>query len=64
MKRNIFQLICWSLGVLLFLSACSDNDGSDTIYIPNAGALVKVNFYIEDEPYVETYCKSDCKALS
>ena len=56
MKRNIFQLICWSLGVLLFLSACSDNDGSDnTIYIPNAGALVKVNFYIEDEPYVETF---------
>lgn len=55
MKRNIFQPICWLLGVLLVLSACSDNDSSDTIYIPNAGALVKVNFYIEDKPYVESF---------
>ena len=55
MKRNIFLFICWSLGVLLALSACNDSDGGNTIYIPNAGALVKVNFYIEDEPYVETF---------
>lgn len=55
MKRNIFQLICWLVSVLLISSACSDNDSSDTIYIPNAGALVKVNFYIEDKPYIETF---------
>lgn len=55
MKRNLFQLMCGSLVMLLALCACNDNDGSDTIYIPNAGALVKVNFYIEEEPYVETF---------
>lgn len=55
MKRNIFQLMCWMLGVLFTLAACSDNENSNTIYIPNAGALVKVNFYIEDEPHVETF---------
>lgn len=55
MKRNIFQSICWSLCTWLILSACNDNDNSDTIYIPNAGALVKVNFYIEEEPHVETF---------
>ncbi|WP_294587833.1 discoidin domain-containing protein [uncultured Bacteroides sp.] len=55
MKRNIFQSICWLLGGLLTLSACDDNNSSDTIYIPNAGAVVKVNFYIEDEPHVESF---------
>lgn len=55
MKRNIYQSICWSLGLLLAFSACSDDESDNTIYIPNAGALVKVNFYIEDEPYVETF---------
>lgn len=55
MKRNIFQSICWLLGGLLTLSACDDSNSSDTIYIPNAGAMVKVNFYIEDEPHVESF---------
>ena len=55
MKRNIFKSICWSLGLLVTLSACSDDESDNTIYIPNAGTLVKVNFYIEDEPHVETF---------
>ena len=55
MKRNISQLMCWLLGVLLVLSACSDSNSSDTIYIPNAGTLVKVNFYIEDKPHIESF---------
>lgn len=37
------------------LSACSDNDGDTTVYIPNAGAIVKANFYITDEPDVRTF---------
>ncbi len=56
MKRNIFlSAACLSLGLLLAFSACSDDESSNGIYIPNAGAIVKVNYYIEDEPHVETF---------
>lgn len=34
---------------------CSDSNGDDTVYIPNAGAVVKANFYITDEPDVRTF---------
>lgn len=40
---------------IISLSACSDNDGDTTVYIPNAGAIVKANFYITDEPDVRTF---------
>lgn len=39
----------------IVLAACSDDDSSGAIYIPNAGTAVKANFYIEDEPYVHTF---------
>lgn len=56
MKRNIYQTISGCLlGTLLAVSACNDNDGTNTVYIPDAGTLVKVNYYIEDEPHVETF---------
>lgn len=37
------------------MCACSDNDGDNTVYIPNAGSIVKANFYISDEPDVRTF---------
>ena len=57
MKQNILQTIsgCLLGTLLLALPACNDNDGTHTVYIPNAGTLVKVNYYIEDEPHVETF---------
>ncbi|MDE6528074.1 MAG: DUF1735 domain-containing protein, partial [Muribaculaceae bacterium] len=39
---------------LIGASACSD-DQSDTVYVPDAHNLVKVNFYIQDEPMVNTF---------
>ena len=36
-------------------AGCSDSNGDDTVYIPNAGAVVKANFYITDEPDVRTF---------
>ncbi len=44
-------------GLLLtgLLAACSDSDGDNTVYIPNAGAVVKANFYISDEPDVRSF---------
>lgn len=37
------------------MCACSNDDSDNTVYIPNAGALVKANFYISDEPDVRTF---------
>lgn len=37
------------------LAACTDSDGDNTVYIPNAGAIVKANFYITDEPDVRSF---------
>ncbi|WP_287131447.1 hypothetical protein [Bacteroides sp.] len=46
MKRNIYQTISSCLlGTLLAVSACNDNDGTNTVYISNAGTLVKVNYF-------------------
>lgn len=35
--------------------ACGDSDGDNTVYIPNAGSIVKANFYITDEPDVRNF---------
>lgn len=37
------------------MCGCSDGDSDNTVYIPNAGAIVKANFYITDEPDVRTF---------
>ena len=37
------------------MCACSDGGSDNSVYIPNAGALVKANFYITDEPDVRTF---------
>ena len=37
------------------MCACSDDGSDNSVYIPNAGALVKANFYITDEPDVRTF---------
>lgn len=55
--RNIFK-ITYAASMIFCACAftgCSDNSGDNTVYIPNAGALVKANFYITDEPDVRTF---------
>lgn len=43
------------LMVMTVMTACSDDDGSSTVYLPDAGAVVKANFYITDEPDVRNF---------
>lgn len=37
------------------MCACNDDGGDNNVYIPDAGTLVKANFYISDEPDVRTF---------
>lgn len=55
MKTNIFTKWIGVVALLLAFAACSDDDHTGGIYIPDAGTAVKANFYIEDEPYVQTF---------
>lgn len=54
MKQNILKAAILAAGFCCTVG-CSDNDSDLTIYIPDAGTAVKANFYIEDEPYVQTF---------
>lgn len=54
MKRQFVKMAVWAAG-LFCLTGCADGDSRQTIYIPGAGAVVKANFYIEDEPYVQPF---------
>ena len=55
--RKIMQVNKFSALLLLAASlcGCSESGGDNTIYIPNAGAIVKANFYITDEPDVRSF---------
>lgn len=51
-EKNIIPV---ALLLAATLCGCSDNSGDDTVYIPNAGAIVKANFYITDEPDTRSF---------
>lgn len=53
MNIKIFPTLLLS-AVLLSATSCS-NDDTDTVFVPNAQTVVKVNFYIQDEPAVNTF---------
>ncbi len=55
MAISKFKLIAAAALMAGAMASCSDNDGDATVYIPNAGAIVKANYYITDEPDVRTF---------
>lgn len=53
MNYRIFSALL--LPVALFASTSCSNDDSDTVFVPDANTLVKVNFYMQDKPAVNTF---------
>lgn len=54
MKQNILKVVILVVGFCCIVG-CSDNDSDLIIYIFDVGIVVKVNFYIEDELYVQIF---------
>lgn len=52
---DIIKITLYALTGIQLLTACNSSDNNATVYIPNAGAIVKANFYISDEPDVRTF---------